>query len=532
MRPLMLPWRGASDERPFIAQPGDTAPPANLRNVVPRRGARDRVRFQTRPGVRKTFPTRLADGAPLQALAVIARASGIAGYRKGDCSDLAEWDSRQSGVIAGNAWGLRPNRGMFADHSVDPVSGSVCNAIAYDATHNRVVAASSHVAGSGGLETRLDLLDAEGNLLHSVTVTSATNTIQVSPPTSGGKVYVFCCLFNQFNPLRIYSIETGSFVLRAAYGMNGWAFSAQEGAFTTSGGTLFYNVGFQGANFGGSYQNGYGSGIIAFGKYASMFRAGVMRLRVLDAAPWVEQVTFGQQLGPSDDFYEQPGSGGVHGYWRFSERTAYRPNGVVVTGVAAAPNGTLYVATTNQGWGPNPDHADFRPDGNKPYRTLWKIEANGTLGWEVDTNSVREIGDGGFINDIPDTAGDEPSLNAVRATNDAVYVGGRRGGDGMSARRHQTTNGAPVWEANLVSAAGTIREAAIAIDPLDKAPIFGGDRNTSWDGSGGANAHLWKCNPINGSVLWSQDLNKGVSALAVACSPAGDVWYGTDRVVP
>ena len=173
----------------------------------------------------------------------------------------------------------------------------------------------------------------------------------------------------------------------------------------------------------------------------------------------------------------------------------------------------------------------FPPDGSSGYWTVTRFDGNGAYVWRADTDSILELGDGGYTNDIPTGAADDPSILAVAVDNqDNVYLGGRRtraDSSGVCAFRLDDT-GTLVWSQDL---GGTIREGAVAVNPQTQAPVFGGDVNTAWPDAGGVKAHLWELTVDAGLVARHFNVSTtDVSVLGVAIRSDGVVVYVTDKV--
>lgn len=116
LRRLTPPLRGAADNTTLIDTPEMFCPPDNLRNVRAFGDGTDgRPRFGPRPGIIKAFERQLGNGAAIQALAVVGRASGISGYETGTVTPVDGGITRTSGTISGHAWVLGTNHGMHSD---------------------------------------------------------------------------------------------------------------------------------------------------------------------------------------------------------------------------------------------------------------------------------------------------------------------------------------------------------------------------------------------------------------------------------
>lgn len=531
---LLLPVEGVSDAAPFLDQPPSLAPPSAMRNVVPFDVSEERIRLCKRPGLEAAFGgVVIGQGLPVQAGVVVARASSVTGYVIGACEEL-EGASKDAGTYEGQLWLMESTRGMYAevyapaDTTWPLLGGPTDNAVqgcCYVPTLD-AIAFFSNFAGGLGPEFGLALADAaDGSILDTASTGPAgiafCNTIdQVTTPT--GEVFLAFCAGGNISTVKVTG---GTFDAIVSRGLEGWGQEAVEARFWTApSGAVFLFVAFNGSRSGGSITGG----TITAGDPASHFRSGVLKYRMDPDTGLLTQVPYGPGLDPSDPYYEAN-----HGYFRVSEHTAAKPNGCLMTGLAVDHrDGSVVCTRTNSGYGPQ---VAFPPVG-RPYITVFKITPGGQLAWEVEANPIRETGLGGYANDIP-YPGDptpDPALSAVRvcAAGDVV-VGGRRGLGLASVFCLRADDGSERWRFNLMDATKSVRQAAIWIDPTDDSPIIAGDRNSSWTGSGGNNAHIWKLSRATGEVIWSHDLGQPVSALGVTVKPAtGDFFYVTDKIPP
>lgn len=532
-RPL-LPIYGATNGTPYKGTPPGFAPIQALANFRTF-GTTDRPRGGKRAGAR--IISRQLKAAPVQAVATITRASAVVGQAVGTCAQIGQATSLLSTSLVGQIAGLDdvPSMDWFQYLNVTGAGGPADNAVqtcAYDPDGEFLAVASNYNVGSDGNYTlvRYTLGGTLVWVVHSANSghTQSVNDIVVT------KLYTFVALANTAAgagpKVKAYRNDTGA--LAWSSDLNGWAKEAVALArYANAAGQEYVYVAFHGSPAAGTYTGGVGSGTIQGGRWAAFFRSGIVRLRV-DGTSYGGSVAvkeqWGQALGGSGAYYEAN-----HGTWRFSEQTFHRPHGAEFTALATGPDGSVYFAKRNQGWGPNNGHALFRPDGlSEPYTTIGKINATGQLQWLQDTDSIRELDDLGNYNDLtfPGDPAGAPSIGALAVdAAGAAYGAGRRNAAGASAFKVDTL-GNPQWSANLCSATGTIREGCAAIDPTDGHVLFGGDRNDQWDGAASRDAHLWKLAKDTGEVVWHWDIREGVSALGVAASGTGKVFYTTDKV--
>lgn len=225
-----------------------------------------------------------------------------------------------------------------------------------------------------------------------------------------------------------------------------------------------------------------------------------------------------------------------HLYWRASEHVAMQPRGRYCNSIAALPDGGIVIATCNKGWGPNSTYA---PDSTIAPRTVIKLNSSGVLQWEADFASRLDAYPGSwgtYYNDIPHASNANNSTNDPHPSADAIavdpngdiYVAGRSTAAGYSVHKIRGTDGAVLWETNTGDWAA---QNGIAYDEINGVLAVAGKRNTTWEGSGGANAHLWFLDPANGEILDSYDLGEtSINAWGVSISADGDTAYATDKV--
>jgi len=516
--------------------PPDMAPLAALENF---RGCdpAGRLRGGRRPCWEKAF-TRQLKAAPVQAVNTIARAAAQTGFSLGECEDAADVVSIRSDPLNGNLAALDdvPSMDWFSYVDVTGYGGAAtngCNAVAYDPDGEfLMVGTNFDVAGDGRL--LIQRFNKNGNPeaasgFFALGFTTSVNAICVC------KLYTFVAIANTNTAagapkLLVYRNDT--MALAASTDLDGWANEAIGLArYMDAAGREFVFVAFSGAARAGTYNGGIGSGVIQAGRWAQQFRSGIAKYQVDTAAYGGSVITkrsYGTQLATSAPYFEA-----AHGYWRLSEQTEWRPHGGLITDIAAGADGSVYFTKCNQGWGPNNGSTFFEPSGNtEPYATVGKIDANGTLLWMADTDSIRELDDLGFYNDLPfpgDTAPD-PSLSAIAVDSDGnCYVGGRQN-PATASVFSLDKDGIRRWEANVMDTTRSVREGGAVFDPTTGRVWFAGDRNDQWDGAAGQFAHLWSLDKNTGSIRVAWDINENASALAVAVSGAGKTYYGTDYV--
>lgn len=545
--PVKVPFRGAANAAPFIAPSEDFAPQSRLRNFFPHDVDGDRLRGGTRPGARALFTQVMGGGRPVQALFTVTRAAQVTGFVVPPAGDgyqpvrsITGGRSAIAGPIAGNLFAVNnvPSydyAGALAGQG-GPATVSV-SALAVSRDGVYFAAAANHVVG-GFLRATIELrLVSDGSLVWSHVISQASVNRFVTGLFFTTEA-VWACT-NGYLHGRYLSDNTAVHTVAPIGGIVGdyvldWAGKTVAGVcyggtpFGAGDGTERFLVAFNGTAVGSPGSPGP---YIEDGHYASQFRSGVMLFATnaravlgIGLSPIVQQ-SYGGRAG--DSTYQE----GEHGYWRVSERSAYGPRGCLINGLARHTDGSVVFTRTNVGCGPT---SSFPPDGTVvPTVSLTAINPDGTLKWEADpVISVLESGLLGYLNDCPVSGGsgvtNEPTIGplAIDAAGD-VYTGGRQTDGLFSAFKVRGTDGGRVWATNLTGSGAVVR--GVAIDPADGHPVFVGDRNNGWTGSGGASRHLWKLNALTGAVINSLDLPSAASALAVVCTPSLAL-YGSDQI--
>lgn len=528
---LGLPEAGAANSTTFEDTDRATSPLSGLSNARRYTDPHDRPQIGSRDGLKLVFD--LGTGSPVQAMAVAARGSIITDYTRGDCTDLADGFEKFAGTLTGNWWVLDEVPSLYDAflHSGSKFGGpdGAVNAVAVSPSGNLVAVSSNITIGSDQVGAigirRIDNgeLFAQA-ILQEAGIDRFVNTMAWGPP----KVLAVCTN----NKIQFYDIDedNSSFATRGNFFAMGWSQEFVEASwwFDEANSQWYLFGAFNGSTKAATVVNDTQTFSVDAGEAAGNFRAGVVKLKVdLRADGTLDTFTQIEFGGPTP--LDDPWLEALHGYWRISEHNPTRPYGRRVTAMRTDPSGNVILCTTNQGYGPN---ATFTPDGTlRQNITVWKIAANGTLAWFTDPYNIIETGLGGFINDIPTGGSDDPSILAVAVDRDGdIYVGGREGQDGNSIYRLGGDNGVKVWGQDIMGSSNAVRQAAVSVDPASQHIVFGGDRNNSWTGASGVNAHLWQIDRLNGAIRWSWDLPTSVSALAVAHAPDGRIAYGTDLI--
>jgi hypothetical protein len=531
----LLPTRGATDGTTFKGTPGEFAAFQAIRNMR-NRDHNGRGRMGKRPGLEKVFSRQLGNG-PIQAVATISRASGTVGFTVGSCVNLGAPLNVPSGTLLGQVAAIDDVQSMdwFRYLDVTSAGGAATNSVssvAYDPDGEFVVAASNFTVGGFG-RFRIQRYSLAGIESWAADYSVASHSVFVNA-LCVTKLYTFAALANNATGAILlvgFRNDTGALAFSSdLYGHANECIGL--GRYVDSGtGVEYLYACFNGSAAAGTYTGGLGGPTIAGGRWALQFRSGIYKFSV-DATTYggdvLTRVNFGTPLASTAAYFES-----LHNSWRYSEQTNQKPHGCVFTGMCCDADGNVYFSKRNQGWGPNNTRAEFRPDGlSETYATVGKISAAGVLQWLSDTDSLREADDLGYYNDqdYPAKPNHNPSVNAVCVGgNGQVYTGGRQSLVGQSVYAFDSA-GSPVWSANVMDTTRTIAEGAMVVDPADGGVIVAGGRNIGWDGSAARLAFLWKLDPGDGTILWHYDIRKNVSALAVAASGHGQVFFVTDYV--
>lgn len=538
-RKPVIAFRGATNGATFRGQPEGFSPFGARRDFRARNPSSDRPGGGRRQCLRKLVARQLKDAA-VNGLISVSRASAIAGQSLGTCEDMGDATSVSSGVLAGNIAALDdvPSMDWFSYLDVTGTGGPAANTVsacAWDPDGEFLAVATNYTVGGDGRFTIARINPTNGAVVWQ-TESKETGYDRFANAVVVTKLYTFVAIANTHagGPRLIgYRNDTGA----QAYitDLNGWANQGVALAkYTNAAGQEFLFIAYDGSAAAGTYVPGLGSGVIRLGRWALQFRSAIRKYSVNGTAytgTVLTRAAFGTPTPAGEAYYEDN-----HGDWRLSEQSPFKPHGGEFTALACGSDGSVYFTKRNQGWGPNSGDARFQPDGNyEPYWTVGKISAAGVLEWWADTDSIRELDDLGFYNDLtfPGEAPailTYPSIQAICVDADGnCYVAGRRNAAGVSAFA-LNDEGVLVWAANVQSATGFIAEGAAAVDS-DGNPIFAGVRNDDWDGADpGDNAIWWKLLRTTGEVLETFDIEENVSALCVACAGDGRTFFGTDAV--
>jgi hypothetical protein len=536
---LIPPRRGVASATTFSDQPVEFAPYGSMENVrifTGAGGGGDRPMPGQRPPLARVYETPLGDGE-VQGQCSASRPS-TATYQLGTPQSIVDGGvSLNAPAASGNIFVLDTVPSMLDAREMDVTawggSGTAAaNAVAYSVDGGLFAVASNFTDGGGNPAAAVQvrntadsevvwsaLLDVD-NRVNSLCFTNSclvVCTSRLSPATGSARMHVF----NKATGARVQATD-----------IDGWSSEIIRARRYVIDGVERIRVAFNGGTAAGLFYDGpfFPGEAIESGNPARHFRTGIAQYRVAGT------VFTREQCGPApsltgDPAPEQLPDGTViqHGTFRVSQRTERPPFGCLITSLAVAQDGTSLATRTNQGYGPQA--ATYPPDG-AVYANLgiFAVSAAGEMLWERDCQTIVEVGLGGYYNDIPTSGSDFASLLCAEVDNRGyAFVGGRTNDGGFSAFMVRMNDGSIVWRADLQGGSG--RVLGVAVDPTDGNPVFCGQRNTSWTGSGGTtNAHLWKRSRIDGSHVWSFDLGSAVAANDVAIAPWGGIAYVTENV--
>lgn len=517
----ILPFRGVTDASALRDTPPGFVPFDSLRNFVPFVPGEDRFRGGTRPGFTRFINERIAPGR-VQAIVPIALSSVVEGYTidEGTCGDIEEGESREGGTITGNAWMLNDVPAMMRDWADTRGTGTrPVPAVCWDPDGERAYFLLNFTNAGGEQVCGVTAVNRDGDELWQAELRDRdTGSDPVASPAdvlNGNTVeadahYIYVAVERYVYVLR----KTDGFHLRR-YNIGGWSRETVEARVRPDGRLA---VAFNGSGTAATLPNG--PEVV---EGASDFRSGVALFDVRPSVPSdpLVRVQFGPVLPSNDPFFESN-----HGYFRMSEWMGGRPRGSRVEALCVLPDNGVVVARRNKGWGPN---GDYPPSDDQPYITIFRLDASGSLVWQVDTDSIRDAYSGWWGTFYNDRGSAEASIQAVAADDlGNVYAGGA-----VSPRasacvfRLDAATGALVAKVNLQT---TVRGSAMHVAPRSRLVGVAGDRGNSWPGAAGRNAMLWLLNPGTLAPVRHYDLNAAVSGLGVKFNADDEIVLGTDFV--
>lgn len=530
------PLQGAANNTAAVDTPELFCPPPNLRNIRIGPQPNERPRAGPRPGIIKAFTQRLGNGAPVQAMIAVGRASGISRYDPGDVTPVTDGITRLSGALSGQAWVMDHGHGMFADFGAG--TAEYAYACCWHPTLRRL--AYFTINGPPPIYTRVRMVDCDPDSA-TFLQTLWTKDLDDRDPTGspgtfplfGNHIIVGATFTFVSAGHWVYVIRTSDGTYLKRYSMMDWCEEAMGSALRADG---RLGVIFRGSNVvtGPVTTNDADTG--AANGEGSHFRAGCMLFTVDTTKTAVNDdmltpVQFGAKKDALYTYYED------HLYFRLSEHIASQPRGKYPNSIAATPDGGFVVGTCNKGWGPN---NTFRPDDSVAPRALLTITPGtvaAAIGLELDFRSRLDprvtLGLTDY-NDIPHPSDAVNNTNDPHPSADAVcvdptghfYVGGRSA-FGFSVRKMDKDTGEVIWEQNT---GDWVPQHGIAFNQPSNLVAVVGKRNTTWEGSSGGSAVLWWLAPDTGEIVDHFDLGFAANAWGVTCNAFGDTAFVSDYV--
>lgn len=565
MERLIPPFRGVANSTGFIDTPPGFVPFSldedglpRARNFLPHTpGSKDRGQMGQRHGFSKVFDVQMGAGLAVQAMTNVARASVVTGFTQTDAQTMTNGLSLESVALSVTNYAQLDSVPSadgfgFLDDGVSHANfvqvAATCPVMHTDGYQFAFIA-SNYTGTDGFSRSTIRCFRTDtGATVWTYTISTAITNRFINTMTCSDN-FLFVCTNAVVLMLRV---ADGSLVATETLNADAQE-SIESCVFKDADGDEWLFVLFAGSEVAGATVAGV---TIEAGNPASHFRAGVTRLLigneyVSTTGPYAglpltgSSTGWGQVLVPATGaadnvasrFYER-----FHGYFRFSERSRVVGHGCLPTAIHCDPRtGTLVIARTNQGYGPNSgldtvgtgaSGLTFAPDGTifEPV-SVCAISFDGELLWETDIGSIFEIGLGGFYNDIPTGADDDPSLSAVRCNRlGTACVAGRQNIIGYSVFLLDIVDGTILNKNNVMATTGSVRQACMGVDPGDQNFVIGGDRNDDWEGSSSTNAHLWKVHAVTAEIVWYFDLGAAVSSLGLGMLAMGGIVYGFDYV--
>lgn len=609
MPPLTPPINGIADGTTFTNTPAGFAPPGSMVNVVPYDPQTGRPQIGKRPGLRKVFSTQLGKegNRRIQCLRKIARAAAVDTFELGQATSLssvnalsrvsdlvnyniavveatgkslreaflAEWSGAQASVARNGAetpQDLTPETGTpdatpepsWCDISPDETLAAVGFNYQVGGQHRCLVVFID--PQTGDLVGSKMLMPPDGEDLAS-TENAAVATNAHCWTSNALWIARGASLWYAYTPrragkTRLYDPETT--VLSLAGGSPDFPIGRVASRVTglcTYGGNIL--ACFEGVTGGGTFANP--AGVIDSGTKAKHYRSGVFLLVESVSGASVDfavSANFGGATSVNQPYAETVDASNTvavtHNSVRFSRVLNRAPRGCLPTGIACAPDGSFAVCFTNQGYGPT---TDFLPNGAVAYTTVAKFNAQGTMLWEADTQSVIGGEQGGYVDgvgtqypcDIPDeslggnpgtTSKDGPAIRSIVMTTDGLVIAAGRVNAGLvSVFALGISSGGLVWRKGLESnrpqdvaytpvAAGAsergVPAGGLSLDTGDRSVVAVAARNNTWQSEAfdAANterpyAVLFRLSPVDGEILWGFDVIQDATTVDPLCCVAG-----------
>lgn len=503
MERLDLPQNGATNATAVRDMPAGFTVATRLRNFWNRVPGEDRGRGGQRAGLDKLIATQIANGR-VQAIQEVRLASTVDGYiiDEGTCSDITSADNRGDGTTEGNLWLTDDIFALDRQWYDDRGAGSLqVNAVCWHPDGDTIYSVLNYNNGSSDV-VGVKAVGTDGTEIWEVALLDRPSADEAE---AGSPIPLYGNVIRADETYIYVAVERYIYVLRQSDGkhlsreyFSGWSREVTGLEIRPDGKLVAC---FHGSNGAATLYGGIEVLGTDVGFYAADFRAGVALFTVDTAneADPLTRVTFGTQLGSTDDLYEAS-----HGYFRFSEQMGGSPRGCYPTAIAVGSDNSVYVTRTNKGWGPN---WDYPPSDDQPYYTVLKLTSTGILVWAVDTQSRRDTYNTSGTDYHNDRGLTERSCQAVAVDDDlgVVYAGGATSSDADACLfALDTASGALVSKCDLDT---TILQDSMAVMPKSHQLAVGGIPGSTWPDAGGQLAHAWIINPLDMSV--SRWLNLG-----------------------
>jgi hypothetical protein len=498
-----------------------------MRNVIPSALGSARFGIGTRPGLSKQIAQQLGNGKPIQAMAVVERAAGITGLQKGEAI-TPTGESRIAGPLHGHAFVLDPTGSMRESYMHALAPRALAAAVAWHPTLRRFYYIDYYINDGKGT-SGIHMLEVGGQSKWSAQINESAAIPVYANQIAVSEDYVFVAASFW---IWVFNATTGAYLAR--YDIDGWSGEVMSVAVRPDG---FLVAAFFGTSRTATLPN---QPSLTQDGYSSQFkRSGVALFEITNnsTAPLV-RTRYGDSLAASHLWYESD-----HGYARLSECLNRAPRGCVPWTLAVGPDNSVFVGITNQGWAWEGAAGSYKPDGTVGYTSLVKLDADGFLDWEVDTQSRRVPYTGSWgtwYNDIPQVDGDDdyentgtPKSSVMAIVVDSVgdvYIGGQRNlTAATSVHKISGSTGSRLWS---MDAGGCVEQHAMALDPTDGNVWVGVMKNSSWTGASGVQATLLKLNSITGTVLstYITDAAPALGVWGVAVNDRGDVAFTSDYI--
>ncbi len=555
-RRLLPTVRGAADFNASSDTPPDVCPPHAIRNVRMRTGTALRRRPGKRPGLAKVFGAAIGGGAKVQLLEVITKAAGTT-FALGTTTQASDGLSEKAEGLLGQAWFLDSNRAMFRAFrdpypalygSTSPTPGNygafacgwhpdgsraaVLTIVSKTYTFTDPITADiakviSHVTmynpDTDAAIWHTEIEDKEpGAGTVPANAANCRDVLANSVRVYGTFTYVCAGPY-------VYVLRTGSGIYIKRYSIGNEAWEVMDCRVRPDNTLVVLYLGtpvIAGPVVADDYVQG------------AYFRSGLALFDIttdtsVNGDPLVQR-QFGAKKTNAYAYYEDQIN------FRFSEHSLASPRGCYPQGFGMGSDGAAVVGRSNQGFGPT---VAFPPDSvASPPITVCKVSAGtgaATMLWEADTDSEERDWNGtGWYNDIgidaagaplgSPPAGPEQSVLAIAVsqTTSDVYAAGKRA-NGFCVFGLRGDDGVIKWKRDL---GGTIYQHCVAVDPVSGLVVVGGQRNSDWEGAGGALAHLWWLDPDTGEVRFHYDLDEVTSVFGLDVSSTGRLVYTTGFV--